>query len=80
MTIFEILNFNKELINRLRIAGIRLDDTLYIDLFADYRKLVNNGDKVSYAVAILANKYNISERKVYSILRRFKSECTFNAV
>lgn len=33
MTIFEILKFNRELLNRLRNAGIRLEDADYIDLF-----------------------------------------------
>ncbi len=33
MTIFEILKFNRELLNRLRKSGIRLEDADYIDLF-----------------------------------------------
>ena len=36
--------------------------------------------KVSYIVATLAEKYNISERKVYDLVRRFKSDCNLLAV
>lgn len=80
MTIFEILKFNRELLNRLRMSGIRLEDADYIDLFSDYNKMVASGDKVSYAVACLANNYRISERKVYMIIKRFQSDCNPGAV
>ncbi len=80
MTIFEALNLNRELLVRLRRAGIRLDDTDYIDLFSDYNKMVAAGDKVSYAVAVLADRYNVSERKVYGLIRHFRSDCNPAAV
>lgn len=75
MTIFEVLNFNRELLDRLRSMGISLDDTRYIDLFADFNKMIAEGNKVSYAVAVLADRYNVSERKVYSLIKRYKSDC-----
>lgn len=80
MTIFEVLKFNRELLNRIRQSGIRLEDTDYIDLFADYNNMVAAGDKVSYAVACLAADYHISERKVYSLIKRFQSDCNSSAV
>lgn len=75
MTIFEVLNFNRELLDRLRSMGISLDDTRYIDLFADFNKMIAEGNKVSYAVAVLADRYSVSERKVYSLIKRYKSDC-----
>lgn len=80
MTIFEILKFNRELLNRLRKAGIRLEDADYIDLFVDFTDMVAAGDKVSYAVAILADRYGISERKVYSLVKHFQNDCNPGAV
>ncbi len=73
MTIFEVLNFNRELLERLRRIGVRLEDTAYIDLFIDFNNMVGDGDKVSYAVAVLSAKYEVSERKVYSLIKRFQS-------
>ena len=49
MTIFEILKFNRELLERLRNIGV-------------------------------ADKYGISERKVYSLLRHFRNDCNPGAV
>lgn len=80
MTIFEILKFNRELLNRLRNAGIRLEDADYIDLFVDFTDMVAAGNKVSYAVAILADRYGISERKVYSLVKHFQNDCNPGAV
>lgn len=73
MTIFEVLKFNRELLERLHQIGVRLEDTAYIDLFVDFNNMVGAGDKVSYAVAVLADKYGVSERKVYSLIKRFQS-------
>ena len=57
-----------------------MDDVQYIDLFNEYLALVTQGEKVSYIVATLADKYTISERKVYDLIRRFKSDCNLSAV
>lgn len=80
MTIFEILKFNRELLERLCKIGVRLEDTRYIDLFGEFNDMVVAGEKVSYAVAVLADKYGISERKVYALLRRFRNDCNPGAV
>lgn len=75
MKVFELINFNRELLKRLQEAGIRLDDARYVDLYSDYMAMHRNGDKVSYIVAALSEKYAVSERKVYGLLKRFQSDC-----
>ena len=73
MKVIEILNFNRELLKRLQAAGIRLEDARYIDLYADYTRLLDQGEKVS-------EKYSVSERKVYALVKRFQSDCKTLAV
>lgn len=80
MKVIEILNFNRELLKRLQAAGIRLEDARYIALYADYTRLLDQGEKVSYAVAVLSEKYSVSERKVYALVKRFQSDCKTLAV
>lgn len=84
MKVIEILNFNRELLKRLQAAGIRLEDARYIDLYADYTRLLDQGEKVSYAVAVLSEKYSVSERKVYALVKRFQSDlqdaCSVNGL
>lgn len=80
MKLYELLDFNKELLKRLKAAGIRLEDARYIDLYTDYVRLLDQGEKVSYVVALLSEKYSVSERKVYALIKRFQSDCTPLAV
>lgn len=80
MKVIEILNFNRELLKRLQAAGIRLEDASYIDLYTDYTRLLDQGEKVSYVVAVLYEKYSVSERKVYALVKRFQSDCKIFAV
>ncbi len=80
MKIIEVLKFNRELINRLKMSGIRLEDAEYVDLYADYTTLLGRGEKVSYVVARLSEKYAVSERKVYGLIKRFQSDCKTLAV
>lgn len=80
MKVIELLNFNRELLKKLQAAGIRLEDARYIDLYMDYMRLLNQGEKVSYVVAVLSEKYCVSERKVYALVKRFQSDCNSLAV
>ena len=75
MKTIEVLKFNSELIKRLKIAGIRLEDEEFVDLYTDYTMLLEHGEKVSYIVARLSDKYAVSERKVYMLIKRFQSDC-----
>ena len=80
MKIIDILKFNRELIKRLRDAGIRLKDEQYIDLYNDYTKLYQRGERVSYIVLVLSTRYAVSERTVYSLIKRMNCECNIFAV
>ena len=75
MKVIEALKFNKELLFRLKKAGIRFDDTRYIGLYDDYTSMRAQGEKVSCIVALLSERYGICERKVYSLVKRFQSDC-----
>ena len=70
MKVIELLKLNRQLLNVCRDEGIRIDDVRYIELYNDYRHMLAMGDKVSYIVALLAVRYNVSERKVYSLINR----------
>lgn len=81
MKVIEILNFNRELLKRLQASGIRLEDARYIDLYSDYTRLLDQGEKVSYVVAVLSEKYSVSERKVYAgetVPERLQDACSVN--
>lgn len=57
-----------------------MEDVQYIELYNDYYRLLTEGEKVSYIVAILAERYNVCERKVYTLIKRLQSDCNPFAV
>ena len=78
MTIYELLSLNKDLLRYLSETGIRVKDYRYVYLFRDYTKMKRDGCKTTYAVAVLAEKYGICERKVYDVIRRLQETCSVN--
>lgn len=80
MKVIDVLRFNRELLERMSRAGIRLDDVRYIDMFADYTALKDQGEKITYIVSLLAFRYSISERKVYSLIKHLQNDCNSDAV
>lgn len=57
-----------------------MEDVQYIELYNDYNRLLDEGEKVSYIVAVLAERYNVCERKVYTLIKRLQSDCNPFAV
>lgn len=43
MKVIDVLRFNRELLEKIARAGIRLDDIRYIDLFSDYMAMKSQG-------------------------------------
>ena len=80
MTIYEILSFHRELLRRLCNVGIKPSDYRFVALYEDYMRMKREGDKTTYIVAILAERYAVCERKVYDIIRRMSAECMGGAV
>ena len=47
MKVYELLALNRELIERMCAAGVRLDDVRYVGLYRDYLRMKGAGGKVS---------------------------------
>lgn len=80
MTYYEIIKLSKEPIDRLNSAGFRLEDCQYLRLYEDYKRMHKAGDKMTYIVSVLHDRYNVCERKVYDLIKRFGRHCTIDAV
>lgn len=75
MRVYEALKLCCGVIEKLEEAGVKPGDHKYVRLFEDYQNARKCGEKVSYIVAILAERYNVSERNVYDIVKRLGSDC-----
>ena len=75
MKVYEILSLAPEILKTLHKSGIKADDYRWIDLYRDYREMKRTGNKTVYIVAVLGERYNICERKVYKVLKRMQQDC-----
>lgn len=72
MRVADLVKISLPTMEMLSKHDIKMSDCKYVNLYADYEELVGNGSKISYVVAVLAEKYNMSETSVYRLLRKFK--------
>lgn len=73
MLVANFIKTNGETLKLLSKFGVHIDDFKYIDLFSDYEEMLNEGNKITYIVSVLSDKYSISEATVYRVLKRFKA-------
>lgn len=71
MTVYELMRANETQFRLLGEVAPKLHLIAYLDLFKEFKQLKKEGYKVSYLAATLSDKYNISERNFYKIIRRF---------
>lgn len=79
MKVFEAIKLTESTLIALRNVNVGTGDVEYIRLFEEFRAMQGDGLKVSYCVAFLSEKYHISVRKVYDLIKKFKSECKMSA-
>ncbi|MDR1456053.1 MAG: hypothetical protein LBJ01_10410 [Tannerella sp.] len=80
MTVYEILSFTGELLTRLALTGFNLKDCRYVDLYSEYDRMRRAGEKITYIISALSDKYKVSERKIYGIIKQLKKDCRIGAV
>lgn len=80
MKIFELLAIHRGLLGCMAECGVRVEDLKYVDLFEEYIRRTADGEKTTYVVATLVEKYGVCERKVYSVVKHFRKECNVCAV
>ena len=70
----------REILELLQKSCIKVDDVRYLDMYADYRRMVNDGGMKTYIVATLVEAYHVSERQVYYVIDKFSRDCNTDAV
>lgn len=75
MKVIDLVKFSGEMLKRLHENGINVEDYELLPMLADYERMKGEGGKTTYAVAVLAEKYGLSERKIYKVLARMQKDC-----
>jgi hypothetical protein len=66
----DLLKFCGELMKRLSDCGVRIDDYKYVEMCEEYDKLLRDSHKKEYAIAVVTEKYGVSESTLRRVLKR----------
>lgn len=72
MKVGEFLAICEDILKLLSKYNVKMSDYQYTELFSDYKRMCEEGYKVTYIVICLSEKYSISEASVYRILHKFR--------
>ncbi len=68
----DLVEFNKELLQKLKEAGVKLEDFKYCDLYRDYLKMSETMHSRKEVILSLAQKHGYTDRQVYNILKHLE--------
>ena len=71
---YDILKLNSQVLEFFLRNKISLSEVRNIKVFEDFVDLCNHGNKVEYAANIVSKRYGITQRSVYNIARRMRSD------
>lgn len=73
MRIADFIRLHKGMMDLLSKYDVKMDDFKYVEMFEDYDSMIKEGNKVTYIVSYLSDKYSLSEASVYRILKKFRA-------
>jgi len=80
MRCLDLMIFSSEMLKRLHECGIRIDDYKYLPMLVEYEDMMLSGEKKTYVVASLSEKYGMCERKFYKVIARLMKDCQIRSV
>ena len=75
MKVIEMLKLGQNWLEMLQKACIKIEDVRHIEMYEEYKRMIDEGGKKTHAVAVLVDVYHVSERQVYYIIRKFEQDC-----
>lgn len=71
MTTYQLLRANESLLRIFADNKINIADVAYLEIYAQFEKMKRAGHKVGYITVYLGDKYGMSERGIYKVIKRF---------
>lgn len=78
MTNYELLTMNRSMVEVLLSNHININDVQNLQIFEQFMEMKQQGHKVSYITVFLADKYQMTERGIYKIVKRLSRPVTVN--
>lgn len=74
MTVADFLEKYNNIVKFMDDNHILAKDVRFIELFNKAKEMSEKGEKMSYITSCLADEYNITDRTVYSLIKRLGSD------
>lgn len=55
------------------MLGYKHGDERHVPLYEEYCRMVAEGYKTTYVVAVVADRFGVAERTVYNVVKRFSN-------
>jgi len=80
MKVVEILKLGRNWLELLQDSCIKVTDVRFLDMYEEYLSMTDEGLKMSYISACLSEKFRISERQFFYLIKRLSQDCKIVAV
>lgn len=74
MKIYELLRSAESFLSLIDKNDVKISDVRYLDMFADWKRLREEGHKYEFIVHYLSTQYDISPSSVERITRRLNQD------
>lgn len=74
MKVFEAVCLCRPLLESLERNGVDMSDIEYLDIYLEYRRRKDEGEKVTYIMSVLSEANKVSERTLYRAFSVFNRE------
>lgn len=74
MNAYEFLATHKSVMEKLQTLPVQPSDVRYLELYKDYQRLTDEGHKKTYILQYLSDEYNVDERTIYRVVRKFSTK------
>lgn len=71
---YELLKVNRSLLEAMDGMALAISDVKYVDLVEDFVRMMKDGNKKTYVVQVLTDKYDVAERTIYRIVDKLMAE------
>lgn len=70
MTTYQLLRANESLLRLISENKINITDVTHLEIYAQYQRMKEEGHKVGYITIHLADKYGMTDRGIYKVIKR----------
>lgn len=78
MKAYELLNINESLLKVMDSLSLAISDVKYVPVIKEYIRLMGEGNKKTYVVQVLSDKYDIAERTLYRVVEKMMGDVELN--